>query len=370
MGPAVSKARIVALLFVSLSLATSFASAAERNDRSSSSVTVTACPNGGSPVRAQISHDGVIHLLYDLRGLCWYTTSRDNGRTFNKPICVVDADSRKPGLEFAGADMALGRNGQILVAMSTNAWKLGLPKEELSLHYATLAPSASTFSPVQNLNRQSSEGFSLAADDHGNVAAVWLSGKLYANISRDGGQTFSPNAELSTECDPCPCCTTSSVYAPNADLAVLYREKAGDNRDMYLLIRHPNGRITRKRISSTLWNINACPMSCFCLSATSDGYVAAWPTRGHVDFTRLDKDGNQLSPGEIATDGLAGIHDGVLALAAPSGQALIAWNYLSNLSWEIFDAAGRRIDAPQSAPITGKWAAGVVLNDGHFILFK
>jgi hypothetical protein len=372
MTPMAFRGRFAAalLICVFLRITTDLALAAERNDFSVPTVTVVACPNGGSPVSARLAADGAIHLLYDQRGLCWHTVSRDNGRTFEKPICVVDPDSRKPGLEFAGADMAIGDKRQVFVAMSTNAWKLNFPKTELSLHYATLAPTASAFSPVRNLNSQSSEGFSLAADDRGNVAAVWLSEKLYANFSRDGGRTFSSNAQINTECDPCPCCTTSSVFRPNGDLAVLYREKANNNRDMYVLIEHRDGRVTRKRVSTTLWNIDACPMSCFCISSTPAGYVAAWPTRGQVFFTRLDKEGNQLFPGEVATDGRAGIHDGILALESPNSQTLIAWNYLSNLTWQVFDAAGRRIGPSGSAPITGKWAPGVVLNDGRFILFK
>ena len=66
-------------------------------------------------------------------------------------------------------------------------------------------------------------GFSLAADDNGNVAATWLSDKLYANFSRDGGRTFNPNAEVNPSYDPCNCCTTRAVYGNDGTLAVLYR---------------------------------------------------------------------------------------------------------------------------------------------------
>jgi hypothetical protein len=340
------------------------------DEMSGGRVIVRRCPNAGTPVCARITNAGVIHLLYDLGGLTWYTVSRDNGKTFEKAICTVDPNSRQPGLEFSGADMSVNNNGQVFVAMSTNGWKLKVPQNEWSLHYTTLAPGASAFSPVSNLNGKSSQGFSLASDDGGNVAAVWLSEKLYANFSRDGGKTFSANAEISNECDPCPCCTTSSVFGANGDLAVLYREEAGNNRDMFILIRHRDGRISRKRISTTLWNIDACPMSCFTISRAGEGYVAAWPTKGQVYFVKLDKDGNQLPPGEIATDGRAVSHEGILALATPDGHILIAWNHASRLNWQAFTANGRPTGWVESTAEDGKWAAGVALADSRILLFQ
>ncbi len=333
-------------------------------------VTLVRCPDGGTPVCARITNDGAVHLLYDLNGLTWYSVSRDKGKTFEKAICAVDPDSRKPGLEFSGADMSVNNSRQVFIAMSTNAWKLKLPQNQWSLQYTTLVPSASAFSPVFNLNNKSSEGFSLAADDRGNVAAVWLSDKLFANFSRDGGKTFSSNAEISKDCDPCPCCTTSSVFGVNGDLAVLYREEAGNNRDMYLLINHRDGRISRKRISSTLWNIDACPMSCFTITKAGGGYIAAWPTKGRVFFVKLDKDGNQLPSGEIATEGRAVAHEGILALAAPNGDTLIGWNHDGRLNWQLFDATGLPAGSTESTTEAGKWAAGVVLADSRFILIQ
>ena len=61
------------------------------------------------------------------------------------------------------------------------------------------------FSPVRNLNRKASEGFSLAANQSGGVAACFLSDKLFAMFSKDNGETFSASAELNPNWDPCNC---------------------------------------------------------------------------------------------------------------------------------------------------------------------
>ena len=98
----------------------------------------------------------------------------DGGKSFSEPLEVVDQKSQKPGLKFEVWDLAVSPDGHVHVALGTNAWKLKLPKEEWGFFYARLDPGATSFTPVQNINRLPSEGFSLAADDKGNVTACWL----------------------------------------------------------------------------------------------------------------------------------------------------------------------------------------------------
>jgi hypothetical protein len=73
---------------------------------------------------------------------------------------------------------------------------LKLPQEAWGYFYANLDPGPAAFSPVRNINDKPSEGFSLAADERGNVTACWLSDKLCANVSHDDGETFAPFVEL------------------------------------------------------------------------------------------------------------------------------------------------------------------------------
>src|ERR1700693_2637443 len=90
------------ILTVALALMAGFEGAARAGDSDGNGaalVSIVRCPNGGEAVCARITRDGAIHLLYDSRGLVWYAVSRNGGKTFDEPICAVDADSRKPGLE-------------------------------------------------------------------------------------------------------------------------------------------------------------------------------------------------------------------------------------------------------------------------------
>jgi hypothetical protein len=334
-------------------------------------VTTIAVPHGGKPVAAKTDLKGTIHLLYDSPDGPLYVRSTDNGKTLSQPIGVVDHGSRQPGLEFGAWDMSVAPDGRVHVAMGTNAWKLKLPLEEWGFLYARLDPGAKAFSPVRNINRKPSEGYSLAADDKGNVTACWLSDKLYANVSHDSGASFGPNVEIDPALNPCNCCTTSCSYGTDGRLAILYREETNDDRDMYLVLWDQNdNQVTRTRVGSTSWNVDACPMTYYSISATPYGYLAVWPTRGEIYFARLDKNGKALSEEEVKTPGSSGMRTGVLALNDAPGNSLVAWKKDSQLGWQLYDKQGRPSGHAGSAASAGTGAAGVVGRDGRFILFR
>ena len=325
----------------------------------------------GQAMKAQLGAEGAIHLLVQTPDGPQYVTSRDGGVTFGRPIPVVDAAARKPGLEFHGEDLAVGKEGRVFVAMSNNAWKLKLPQDEWGLYYTTLAPGASGFKPVRNLNLKPSEGFSLAADQRGAVSACFLSGKLFVKVSRDHGETFTANAEPNPSWNPCDCCTTSATYGPDGKLALLYREETNNERDIYLMLwdQSAGSKPSRVRVSGTPWKLEGCPMTYFSINSTASGYVAAWPTKGRVYFARLDKAGAVLPPGEIMTPGSNGMRTGLLALSAADGATLVAWKKDGVLGWQLYDAEGQPQGKTDSAASPGNGAAGVALANGKFVLF-
>lgn len=335
------------------------------------SVTTVAVPEGGSPAAARTDAEGTLHLLYNSADGPKYAKSSNNGKTFEPAIPVVDEASRKPGLVFESWDMAVGKGNRVHVAMGTNAWKLKLPEKEWGFYYTSLDPGAKAFAPVRNINGTPSEGFSLAADDQGTVTACWLSGKLYANVSHDGGKTFGPRVEINPAYDPCNCCTTSAAFGADGKLAVLYREETNNERDMYLVLwDQGRNQVGRTRISTTLWKIDACPMTYYSVSRNQDGFTAVWPTRGDIDFARLDSKGNLLPPGEIKTPGKSGMRTGMLALNGPKSGTLVAWRQDDCVKWQLYDAKGQPSGSVGSAKSAGTGVAGVVDKSGHFVLFR
>ena len=210
-------------------------------------VNVIRVPGNAKVVKAQLGAEGTLHLLLDAEDGPRYVKSTDGGVTFSTPMAIVDAASLKPGLKFQGEDLAVGKDGSVHVAMSNNAWKLKLPEEEWGFYYASLASGAKAFSPVRNLNRKPSEGFSLAADDRGDVTACFLSGKLFTMVSHDNGETFSDYIEPNPTWDPCNCCTTAAAYGADGKLALLYREETNNERDMFVVLSNQRTRSKPRR---------------------------------------------------------------------------------------------------------------------------
>ena len=354
--------RLIALLAVTV-LSASLAHSGE-------AVRTVATPDGGAPQHALTGPDGAIHLLFQKDGEPFYAKSTDGGATFSPALRLVDDASKKPELEFEVWDMALGKGGQVCAVLGNNAWKLKLPKDQWGLFFTTLEPNAKAFTPLRNINHEPSEGFSVAADAKGNVAVSWLKGKVFAAVSRDGGKTFSPGAEVNPTLNPCPCCTTAITYGTDGKLALLYREQTGDNRDIYMVLVGADGKQSREKVSATGWNVNACPMTYFNVTPVKDGYTAAWPTKGEIYFARFGPDGKTLPPGEIKTGGKSGMRSGIITLTNSAGESLVAWASFSKVNWRLYDAKGTAVGEANSADERGKGVAAAVAKDGTFLIFK
>ena len=159
------------------------------------------------------------------------------------------------------------------------------------------------------------------------------------------------------------------TYGPDGKLALLYREETENNRDIYIALQGVDGKWARQRVSQTGWQITGCPMTYFSVTPLRDGYLAAWPTKGEIDWAKLDADGKVLAPGEIKTVGRNGMRTGLTAVEGAGGTVLINWNDGSRLGWQIFGSDGKQIGETGASDTKGKGAAAVAAADGSFIVF-
>lgn len=334
-------------------------------------ITTVPVPSGGRAMAARTDAQGIIHLVFDTSDGPQYVSSSDNGQTLSKPIPLVDQASQKPELEFITWDMAVTADGAVHVALGNNAWKLKLPQDKWGFFYTRRLPGETAFSPLKNINHKPSEGFSLAVGEQGIVTAVWMADKLFANVSHDGGTTFAPTAEIDPVLNPCNCCTTSATYGGDGRLAILYREETDNDRDMYLALwDQEQNKVTKTRVSTTPWKIDACPMTYYSVARSGDGFVAAWPTKGQIYFARLDSNGSPKTPREIKTSGSSGMRTGIVSIPTQDGSTLVAWKKDNQLGWQLYDDRGRPAGAPGSARSAGSGVAGVLAKNGDLVLFR
>ncbi len=334
-------------------------------------VVAAGVPGLGHIVKARRGGDGVIHVLADGPGGPRYARSSDGGVTFGPPMVVVVASDLPAGLEFAGEDLAVGPDGRVHVALSSNGWKLKRPQEEWGFYYAQLPAGGEAFTPLRNLNRKPSEGFALAAGTNGLVVASFLSGKLHTMVSEDAGKSFGPFAELNPAWNPCDCCTTALAFGSDGRTALLYREETDNLRDPHLALWEATRGTTlsRTRLGEGHWRLAGCPMTYFVLEPVPTGYLAAWPTEGQVRWARLDLAGKLLPPGEIAAPGTTGMRQHLVILESTGGTVLVAWQEREQVRWQRYDRRGQPIGVPGAAASTGKGVAGVPLTGDRFRLF-
>ena len=334
-------------------------------------ITTVSVPGAATVLKAKITADQTIHLVFQSEdGTLKYSLSKDRGKTWANQVSVLNTSALKPGLEFHLWDMSVDSSGTIHLALGSNAWKLKLPQNEWGFFYTRLQPGSASFSPLQNINQKPSEGFSIAASGDGRVTAAFLSGKLFAMTSNDGGRTFADWRELNPLWNPCDCCTTAITYGSTGELALLYREETGNQRDIYLVLwDQSKNELTRRRISTTGWEVSGCPMTYYTIAPTTTGYLAAWPTQGQIYWARLDSKGNLLPPGEIKTSGRNGMRTGLTILSGKENTILLCWNDGTRLHWQLFDGQANQIGSPGELASKGKGAAAVSLNDGSFLVF-
>ena len=330
-------------------------------------VQVVRTPGNGSVPDAEIDQAGTVHVAYVVGQDAFYAKSTDAGKTFTTPLRInSEAGSVHPPNMFRGPDVALGKGGRVHVVWYGNGYQRKLPKEEWGVFYSYLDTAQTSFAPTRNLNRKPSDNYSVAADDNGNVAVIWMANKLYVNSSSNGGETFE-DAETVSVADPCECCASRAFFSMNGALYIDYREKANNMRDMHLLTRAKgDASFSKQKISVTPWQVNACPMAGTFLTGAKTGLIMTWETRGQIFYARIDPAAGMSPPKEIRVTAKG---KWPVALPASDGAVLVSWKNGSTLAWQLFDSADKPVGTSESKPSpNANRHGGVVTKDGIFLL--
>jgi hypothetical protein len=374
-----------------------------------SPVVVYRLPHEGIKPSAAFDSAGILHVVYfhgpSEGGDAFYVTSMDCGIHFGAPIRVNSQAGSVIGVSsIRGPRMALGKNGAVHVlwngasgahpkaplnpAMPADSKYNGIP-----LLYTHLDDSRRAFEPQRNLMEKSCSidgGSAIAADDSGNVYAVWhampVSGgkesdrSVWMRKSADNGKTFTGEKSiLSPPSGVCGCCSLAAQASPSGEIAVLFRGAAGDGfeRPMNLLASKDHG-VNFSRLILDEWPLKMCPMSSEAIVPAAQGFAFAWEGKDGLRLARADLS----SPLEEAKKPLIVKASTDKPMKYPAiatnarGDILFAWtegmgwNKGGELVWEVFDSTGvRSLSSGRVANVPANDSpAALAQSDGRFLI--
>lgn len=316
----------------------------------------------GTAVSVAADEQGTLWLVRMEKGHVWISRSDDGGKRFADEVKV------NPVPEAILAD---GQNRPKVVAgggVVAVTWAQALPKLHTGhIRFARSVDGGRTFSTPLTVNDNLEEiGHSfgtLALDDKGRMALVWLDGRERAAavrqggsyrgssvqyvLSEDRGATFSPNRKLADH--SCECCRIGLAFTPEGEAVAQWRHVFGDNiRDFAMAPLRADSTLVRA--SHDDWQIAACPHHGGDLAIDESGRRhLVWFTgsaKGAGIYYRF-ADGAQLSA--------------PLALGNPDAQAgnptVFARGGRVVLAWREFDGRQYRVLAQQSADRGITWSS-------------
>jgi hypothetical protein len=359
-------------------------------------------PNGGIAPQVATAPDGTVHLLYFKatkgdRGDLFYVRSRDGGRSFADPIRVNSQPSC--AIPARQARLAVGRGGRAHVVWNGSgeaqpkgplnpAMPADSPYNGTPLLYARLNDQDDAFEPQRNLIRHTyalDGGGTVAADEDGNVYAVWHAlaeglpqneqgRRVWVAKSTDDGKTFADEAMAwDRPTGACGCCYVGALAEKGGKVYVVYRAaESAIQRDIYVLASTDGGK-TFTGAKADAWRTSQCPMSTAALARTADGVVAGWETEGKVIFGELNGaaiEDKLPAPGSGATrkyPSLATNNRGETIRAWTEGMA---WKRGGTAAWQVYDAKGSPVG--EAGRAEGVPADGTVATfarpDGTFVV--
>jgi hypothetical protein len=246
----------------------------------------------------------------------WLSVSRDSGLSFSDPVRVNPRPGSVASFPEGRPIAAFGPGGAIALAWADRrpdtSGAVDLVVRASGDGGATLSPAVVINDEAQRLanargggrwrilngwNLSAYHGFpALTFRPDGSLFAAWLDERgnapttgepsvssLYCATSSDGGQTWSPNAQVADSV--CPCCRPMAMSDLGGRVAIAYRDGRNDIRDPALAIS-PDGGSTftlNRVISADGWHLTACPDqgASFTWNRDVGGYYA-WYTGAEV----------------------------------------------------------------------------------------
>jgi len=313
-------------------------------------VDIIRVPNDGRLPHAVLGNDGTLHMVYvqgdPTEGDLMYASRRPGATEWATPLRVNSTPGTVTGIgPVDGGQLALGPDGRVHVT-----WMRMVPPAFFYTRSNEDGPGfEEQFDVAADYGVEA--GPALTVDQDNNVYLFWHAGTgedatrvVYLAVSRDGGFVFAPPRQVNAEIEgACACCALAASTDDDGTIRVSYRgARENIHRGQRLLTSRDAGVTFTDQLLQP-WDVGACPVAVPSLSSSSSGTTVAWETQGQVQFVRVDR------PHEIVTptgEAILRRKNPTIAVNA-RGETLLAWADGSGfrsggtLHWQLFDSDGR-----------------------------
>jgi BNR repeat-like domain len=297
----------------------------------------------------------LVGLTFGSSNNIYYSGSRDQGRTFSKPMIVATIPKAMLGMH-RGPRIAISSAGTILISAPQSGNIVGWRSSD----------GGRTWSASRIINDSpgsAPEGLqALATGPNGLVFAAWLDfrenrrNQLYGAASTDGGVTWSKNVRVYASPDGkiCECCHPSLAISKTGEIYVMWRNNLDGARDLYFARSMDRGKTFNQvsKFGTGTWQLNICPMDGGGVAVDAKGEITSvWRRQDTVFLSRPGQPERALAIGKDPTiavnvkgpyvvwTGRSGLHaklphdarvvtlapDGAFATIAGSGSVFAAW---------------------------------------------
>lgn len=221
---------------------------------------------GNTRPRIALTADDVPVVIFGKGTNGMLHTARLNGASFDAPIPILPANVETYLTSWTGPDLAA--KGDTVIAVFK-----ALPLEGGKVYTVRSTDGGQTWSDTIRADSHNNGGVawlpSLDINENGNPSviymahdATWLNPRYVVSHSVDQGLTFEPEMDvaLSIPDEACDCCPAEYVI-DGTKHAMLYRNNAGNIRDIYALYSDDDGLNYSQsaNVDQLNWNVFSCP---------------------------------------------------------------------------------------------------------------
>lgn len=308
---------------------------------------------GAAQPQLAATADGRVWVAFGRGKDICVATSTDGGASFGEPVRVTSLPSAMIGRRRGPRIVAHGEFVTVTV-MAGEFFAFN------SKDGGKTWTGPALINDVRGCAREGLNGLSVGPD--GRLFAVWLDHRgertqLYSAESADHGVTWSGNKlvyRAPAGDTVCECCHPSALFNARGDLAVMWRNAIGGNRDMWFAVR-PAGAAefgAAAKLGEGSWQLKACPMDGGFIFADGEGFATVWQRNGSV-FS--------ASPGQPERKLAAGMQP--IAVAA-GARRLAIWQQGADLWSSSLDASA----TPASFATNARFPAAVVIPNSERIV--